>query len=183
MLLQDDGLPGSRFSPLHREGPHGGQRRAPHRPVKATGAPGCGRVLRCAPGHGPGRTRQPSAARPPTPPTPLYPSGEKTQEPRAGQVRIGWTRRGSTVYEGTWLPRARSAQGFRGERHATGRSARGRGARSSVNGDRDISCHGHGVLAPPDGGSPSAGGRAMTIRVDYIASSRYRMPKSATRSP
>jgi hypothetical protein len=62
------------------------------------------------PGKDPAAVR---AARHPAPPTPLYPSGEKTQEPRVGQVHMGWTRRGSMVYEGTWLPRARSAHGFK----------------------------------------------------------------------
>jgi hypothetical protein len=185
MLLHDDGLPGSRFYPLHRERPHGGQRRAPHRPEKAPGAPGCGRVARCAPCHGLGRTWQPSA-RHPAPPTPLYPSGEKTQAPRASthgrdapwQHGGPWPRvtalRGTmpwhVVYKGTWGPREESAC-LQGERHATGRSARGRGARSGVSSDRDVSCHGHGVLAPRDRGGASAGGRMMTMRESLLVSS------------
>jgi hypothetical protein len=133
MLLHDDGLPGSWLCPVWREGPHGGQRRAPHRPVKGPWRSWV-RPRRTAfclpwPGQDPADVR---AARHPAPPTPLYPSGEKTQEPRAGQVRMGGTRRGSTVIHGLasqrgaagcrgtggmrgpGLPRARSAHGSKG---------------------------------------------------------------------
>jgi hypothetical protein len=108
MLLHDDGLPGSRLSPVWREGPHGGQRRAPHRPGKAPGAPGCGRVARRAPCHGLGRTRQTSALHG-TPHhrrhcTPL----EKKRKSR-GQGRCAW--------EG----RAVAARGSMASRHGAAR--------------------------------------------------------------
>ena len=61
MLLRDDGLPGAWLSPVRRDGPHGGQRRAPHRPGKASGASGCRRVARCSPCHSLGRPWQTSA--------------------------------------------------------------------------------------------------------------------------
>jgi hypothetical protein len=79
------------------------------------------------PGKDPAAVR---AARHPAPPTLLYPSGEKTQEPRAGahgmdapsqyggpwpcvtalRGRMPW----HAVYEGTWWPRARIAHASRG---------------------------------------------------------------------
>jgi len=133
MLLHEDGLPGSRLSPVWREGPHGGQRRAPHRPGKAPGAPGCGRVARRAPCHGLGRTRQTSALHG-TPHhrrhcTPL----EKKRKSR-GQGRCAWEGRavaargsmasrhgaarqdgrGTRGWRGPGLPRARRAHGCRG---------------------------------------------------------------------
>jgi hypothetical protein len=115
MLLHDDGLPGSWLCPVWREGPHGGQRRAPHRPVKGPWRSWV-RPRRTAfclpwPGQDPADVR---AARHPAPPMPLYPSGEKTQEPREGQVHMGGTRRGSTVVHG--LASRRCAAGCRGTR-------------------------------------------------------------------
>src|SRR5262245_62938922 len=87
MLLQDDGLLGSRFYPCVGRGRMVGSAGA-----TPTGAdPWRSRVRPCLtvcslpwPGKDPAAVR---AARHPAPPTPLYPSGEKTQEPRAGQVR------------------------------------------------------------------------------------------------
>src|SRR5262245_29116303 len=131
MLLHDDGLPGSRFSPLRRERPHGGQRRAPHRPEKAPGAPGCGRVARCAPYHGLGRTWQPSARhgtphhrRHCTPREKKRKHRGKGKDAWEGRAVAAWWSRAShhgaawhVVYEGTWGL-------VRGERLAPGGATR-----------------------------------------------------------
>src|SRR5437879_3545178 len=93
-----------------------------------------------------GAGRCPRCTAPRTPDTTVPLSGEKTQEPRAEQVRMGGTRRGSTVvhglasrrgmrpwhavYEGTWVASCEERAWLQGERHTRGRYTRWREARS-----------------------------------------------------
>jgi hypothetical protein len=86
----------------------------------------------------------------PAPSTPLYPSGEKTQAPRAGThgrdalwqhgglwphvTALRGTMPWHVVYEGGDLGAScEESAWLQGERHATGRSARERRARRGVN--------------------------------------------------